>query len=156
MMSVVIEGGEMKIEIEGQIIIVDDSITETVDWAKCKIQKNGRNSYVLAGSTYLHSIVLGSKRGQMVDHINRNGLDNRRVNLRLCTYGQNRQRAIQTIAPNSGYRGVKQQRHRWMARIWANGKLHYLGMFGTADEAAKVYDEAARARFGEYAYTNFT
>jgi hypothetical protein len=102
---------------------------------------------------YLHRLLLDP--GSLdVDHINRNGLDNRRRNLRLATRRQNVLRRP-TINP-TGYRGVFPSGKRWCARIRTSpGCRVTLGTFDTPEEAAEAYDQAARMCNGEFAILNY-
>ena len=90
-----------------------------------------------------------------IDHINRNGLDNRKKNLRTSNHKQNsRNRAIQ-IKNTSGYRGVYKAKNTtskiWKAQIQdLDGKRLGLGYFETPEEASKVYDMAAIKIYGEF------
>ena len=90
--------------------------------------------------------------GLMRDHINRNGLDNRRANLRFVTPQENSWNS----KPKSSqpYKGVSARDGRWIARIGYNGAI-YLGRFDSAEEAARAYDAKACELRGEYAYLNF-
>lgn len=95
---------------------------------------------------YLHRWIMGLEAGdpRVVDHINRDTLDNRRVNLRVVTRGQN----LQNLAVKGGtsqYRGVRcrmgKNGIKWGAQCKVNGRTYHLGTFTTEVEAA----EAARA-----------
>lgn len=111
-----------------------------------------------SGSEYLHRVLLGLTDTSIdVDHINGNGLDNRRVNLRLATRSQNNGNARLRSSNRSGYKGVswKADSHRWRARINLGGRELRLGYFSDPKQAALAYDEAAREAFGEYACLNF-
>ena len=99
----------------------------------------------------LHNFVTGAKG---VDHINGNGLDNRRSNLRVCTQAENQQNRRQNLTRRSSrYKGVSwdKARNRWTAQICAKS----LGRFTDEEDAARAYDDAARRRFGEFARLNF-
>ena len=106
----------------------------------------------------MHRSILGKKKGLEVDHINRDGLDNRRENLRLCTRSQNSMNQGLRKNSLSGYRGVSyhQKRKRWIARIRVDGKHVRSASFKTAEEAARAYDEFAKKYHGEFASLNFT
>lgn len=91
-------------------------------------------------------------KGLFVDHINGNGLDNRRVNIRFATRQQNGHNS--RPPKNRRFKGAHRCRNHWQAEIRHNGVLHRLGMFKTEIEAARVYNEAAKRLFGEYAWLN--
>jgi len=109
------------------------------------------------------SRVLGRKlkRGEVIDHINHNGLDNRRENLRIVTHSQNHaNQKKQKGNYSSIYKGVMLYRDgkRWQAYIGsAKGKVkrEYLGQHDTEESAAKAYDKRAKELFGDYAHLNF-
>jgi len=91
------------------------------------------------------------------DHIDGNGLNNLRSNLRPASNSQ--QQAHQGLRANnkSGYKGVHWHKRdlQWQAEITVNGKKRYLGSFEDEIEAAKAYDRAAFAAWGEFAVLNF-
>ena len=94
----------------------------------------------------------------LVDHINGNGLDNTRANLRPATRAQNSANAALRRDSTSGFKGVHRNGPRglpWRAQIVKAGKKHHLGLFESAEIAARAYDVAARELFGEYARLNF-
>lgn len=104
----------------------------------------------------MHTSITGYEQ---TDHINGHGLDNRRVNLRGATAAQNAHNRYKQRNNTSGYIGVSRRSTvrwvRWRAQIQVDGKNLYLGMFGTAKEAARVRDQAARLYHGEFAKLNF-
>jgi hypothetical protein len=120
----------------------------------------GRTSYVCSGvgSIGIHRIILGLSKGDdlQVDHINRNGLDNRRENLRVCTHQQN-QMNRPSRGGSSSYKGVdwRTSHNKWRASIKLNQKKKFLGHFQTELEAAQAYDAAAIILHGEFALLNF-
>lgn len=91
-----------------------------------------------------------------VDHRNRNGLDNRRCNLRLATNSQNSMNARTRRSSKTGYKGVHwaKRDERYVARIVLNYKPIGLGYFTNVIDAAKAYNAAAKKYFGEYARLN--
>lgn len=104
----------------------------------------------------MHGILTGHI-GQ-IDHINGNGLDNRRANLRIVNDKQNRMNSQRYVNNASGFKGVTtywSKSSPWRANIRVDGKQKHLGVFKTAEEAAHAYDAAAIDNFGEYARLNF-
>jgi len=144
----------MEIWIDGFVVIVDESL-EHLDWSKCKIVKNRNTHYALYRGYYLHRLIMRAQKGQLVDHINNNGLDNHVTNLRISNFSQNRQRG--SIARGrSGYLGVTPQKSGWAAKVWFENKCIYLGYFKSPIEAARAYDRFALERWGVHAKTNFS
>ena len=100
----------------------------------------------------MHTFLTGWSR---VDHINGNGLDNRRSNLRPASRSQNGANRGAPSNNTSGFKGVTRFRLKWMAKIQVHGRTIHLGLFATPQEAARAYDTAALEHFGEYARPNF-
>ncbi len=105
----------------------------------------------------MHRLIMNTKVGLDVDHIDGNGLNNTRVNLRNCTRTQNLWNSKPTKGGISKYKGVTWQHRqkKWQARINVNSKRIFLGYHFTEVEAAKAYDRAAKKYHGEFANTNF-
>ena len=98
----------------------------------------------------LHRLLISVPKGYEIDHINGNGLDNQRSNLRLCTHQENMRNRPKN-KNKSGYKGVYRNHAKWHAAIKHNGKKIYLGNFSKPEDAAKVYDLKAKELFGEFA-----
>lgn len=95
--------------------------------------------------------------GEEVDHINGNGLDNRRSNLRLATRSENGRNSRTRSDNTSGFKGVfwDKAAQKWRARIVVDGRRLYLGYYTDLVAAARMYDAAALAYHGAFASTNF-
>ncbi len=91
----------------------------------------------------------------MTDHRNGDGLDNRRANLRPATRSQNNANAQKRSNNKSGFKGVHWDGRKWQAGIRLDGRQRYLGRFDLVEDAARAYDTAACALFGEFARLNF-
>jgi len=100
---------------------------------------------------------LDANNALQVDHINRNTLDNRKCNLRICTNAENAMNRGVPKNNTSGYKGVTwiARNNRWRSLIIINRKRKYLGYFESKIDAAIAYDIAALSHRGEFAYLNF-
>lgn len=104
----------------------------------------------------LHAAVAQCPEGKEPDHINENRLDNRRENLRCATRAENMAARSRPSNPGaSGYRGVRALRDGWAAQIGGASRRIYLGFSQDPEEAARMYDKAAREKYGEFARLNF-
>lgn len=104
---------------------------------------------------YMHHMILGKRQGFEEDHINGNGLDNRRQNLRFVTRSQNNMNRIKRRG-TSNYKGVfwSTQADKWQSRIRKDNRLYHIGFFLSETDAAIAYDNKAKELFGEYAVLN--
>ena len=106
----------------------------------------------------LHREILKSPKNHLTDHKNHNGLDNRKLNLRMCTIKQNSQHRQKTsddeFSPYVGVYKVHVHRppYKWIASINPNGKKVHLGTYDTIEEAVNIRNAAAKKYFGEFAY----
>ncbi len=102
--------------------------------------------------------ISGVPNGKFVDHINHNGLDNRRANLRIVTHKQNGWNRRKTARKStSRYKGVcwSKRERMWHVQIKKNGKQITIGYFLDEKAAARAYDAKADELFGQYAALNF-
>jgi len=138
--------------------LVDDDDFEKVNIGRWTAQKRATGDYHAAKYigekyVYMHRLILEPKEGYQTDHIDGNGLNNQKYNLRYVTKRQNqwnRHRA------KGRFKGLSKDKRRgtFRANIFVNGKQKYLGEFKTEEEAAKKYNEAALTYFGEFARLN--
>lgn len=156
---------------QGKHAIIDDDMFELVSrfrWFAFSVNK--RNWYArctmsvgrIAGkgvvaSMYMHRLIMRPPESVIVDHVNHNGLDCRKQNMRLCTQRQNCQNRRPIKGCSSRYKGVFRPTHfsKWQSQIKIHGTRVTLGRFDSERDAARAYDVAARQRFGEFACTNF-
>lgn len=104
----------------------------------------------------MHRVILGNPDMPHIDHIDGNGLNNQKSNLRACTASQNQHNRRPKNNRRSRYKGVTVRGQRaFCAEIRLDGRSTHLGYFRTEEEAARAYDETARERFGEFARLNF-
>lgn len=142
---------------QGKVALVDDADHEWLNQWKWCASNNGLGFYAVRGisrndkrtTIAMHQMILNAPPGLEPDHINGDGLDNRRCNLRLCTRSQNNMNARKQTGCSSRWKGVYWDKAmgKWRALIRIHGIKHYLGYF--TDE-----DEAAQELFGEFARLN--
>jgi len=105
---------------------------------------------------YMHQQLVTVPEGFEIDHVNRNGLDNRRENLRLVTHTQNLANSKLNSRNTSGFRGVAldKKRRKWFCSIRVSGKTKALGRFTDPKAAAHVWNQAALEAWGSFANLN--
>jgi hypothetical protein len=104
----------------------------------------------------MHRLIISTPDDMYTDHINGNGFDNRKINLRICTQSQNGGNSRLSRANKTGYKGVyySKPRKKWVAFIRVKRELIYLGYHLTKEEAAAKYNQASKKYFGEFGYLN--
>jgi hypothetical protein len=146
----------------GKVAIIDDDDYEKLTKFKWNwTALNNRSGFYARGDVMMHNVIMDTPDGLGVDHINGNGLDNRKENLRICTSSQNhanRRRPQNAIPASSRFRGVhlRKDHKKWSAQITHQNKVYWLGYFDDEEEAARAYDAKAKELFGVYARLNFS
>lgn len=141
--------------------LVDDEDFQNVSRYRWWLARRHRNFYamgIVSGQrVYLHRFIMSPPEGMVVDHMNRNGLDCRRSNMRITSKTKNAQNTRHRSHNTSGFRGVYfcKQTGRWRAEIRCNGKVKKLGRYHDKVHAARVYDVNAVELHGEFATLNF-
>lgn len=149
--------------LHASVDIADAPVVAALNWRACKaantlyVRTNVRDENGRDVILKLHRLLLLlSDQSVVADHINGDGLDNRRANLRVASRFENMQNRRLPSHNSSGFKGVAfcPATGRWRAEIYADGKRYRLGRFNTPELAAAAYDAAARKLHGEFARTN--
>jgi hypothetical protein len=153
----------------GRVALVDDEDYEVVSRYRWRVREDERGPgrrvngpYAFARkkkagrtfSIFMHNVVTGLRH---VDHIDHDGLNNTRGNLRPATGSQNNANSRPRRGCSSAFKGVCWDKRRgyWVAYIRIDGRQHNLGQFADEEAAARTYDAAALAAWGDYACINF-
>jgi len=105
-------------------------------------------------SIYLHRLIAGAAKGLDVDHADRNTLDNRRANLRVCRHAENLRNSKRPASNTSGVKGVYRRKSKslqWVAEIKVDGRKYWLGAHETLETARLAREKAAARLHGEFA-----
>jgi len=148
---------------QGHKALVDVDDYAAVIGTRWSVRPNGDRLYAQCASLSaaarkttksLHRVLTG---WPLVDHINGDGLDNRRINLRPATPTQNNANSRVRPRTASGFKGVtwNERSRKWAARAHCGGHVYYLGLFVDPADAARAYDSKARELFGNFARLNF-
>lgn len=133
-------------------VIVDDedvSLLEKYHWnvtnTKVGLYVRGYAYPRKSGMVLMHRVIMGNPSNEFViDHINHNTLDNRKSNLRICTFAQN------SWNRSRKSKGVYRMKNGWMVIIRNNGERKYMGYFNSELEAKDVYEKATKELRGNY------
>lgn len=152
----------MEIELtKGKKTLIDTSDYDLVSKRKWYFDRyyaatNAPMSLVRKGvkrKIYLHRFLLNAREGEEVDHINHDGLDNRRENLRVCSHQENMMNSNRKANGALGARGIEMNSTgKFRARINKDGKSIHLGVFETIEEAKIVRNEATKKYHKEFAF----
>ena len=152
---------------QGQRAIVDDDMYEYLNQWKWHAMKHGVTYYAARkdndsgkngqsrSAILMHRVILAVPDDKGTDHINHDGLDNRILNLRICSASENQGNRLPSKNCTSKYKGVSRDGKKWRAKIQHRKVSYSLGVFCDEISAAQIYDVKAKELFGEYARLNF-
>ncbi len=145
----------------GYTAIVDNEDYDELSKYKWSASTCGKYAYRITGkrngkrrTVRMHRVIIDIESGMETDHVNGNGLDNRRCNLRQCTRSQNMFNRPALKNNKSGYKGVYWSLGKWRAAIQCNKITYRLGGFDDKKDAAIAYNNRAQELFGEFAWLN--
>lgn len=156
---------EIKLRFGGTALVDDEDyeMISSMSWSSIK-SRHSKTSYAIhrywcktehRHKCYqMHRLIMSAPVGLHIDHINMNGLDNRRCNLRIVSPSQNVCRSTRKDNKH-GYRGVRVGFGKYKVRVRSNGKDYCGGSFVDLQDAARAYDKLALKLHGQFATTNF-
>jgi len=145
--------------------LVDDEDYEMLSKYKWYATKGANTYYAIRHNprnkekqtlTLMHRFILNVPDGMVTDHIDQDGLNNQKHNLRICTRTQNNRNMKLYNSNTSGYRGVYYDNrvNKWYSHIQVNGVALHIGMYFTKEDAAMAYNDAAIKHHGDFASLN--
>lgn len=138
---------------QGKHTLVDDADFDELNsfkWTFINDSTTGHAYRKVKGkTTYMHRVLMNPSKDKEVDHVNRNGLDNRRSNLRICTHAQNNFNLPISKRNKTGATGVRfHKRHgKWYAQITVSKKYKHLGCFVEYEDACRARKQAEALYF---------
>jgi hypothetical protein len=145
---------------KGYVAVIDAADVHLVDKWNWTVKVTETNVYAKRNNcasrphrvAYMHRCIMGEPEGLEVDHIDGDGLNNQRHNLRAATRTQNSTNVKLRASNTSGYKGAcwDKKRERWVAHIRVNGVQTYLGYFASAEAAHRAYAAASAKPHGEF------
>lgn len=149
----------------GYFAIIDDEDFDKVSMHKWHLTTRRHHKYASKSfrvngkktALQMHRFILNLyDPSKIIDHINGDGLDNRKSNIRICTHSDNAKNKILPSSNTSGFKGVcwHKNHKKFYAQIKVNHKMMFLGSFACPIEAAKAYNAAALIHHGEFANLN--
>lgn len=152
---------------QGKWALVDDGDYEYLNRFKWHVHNSRNKLYAMRSdwenkavtNTLMHREIISIPNGMEVDHIDGDGLNNQRHNIRTCAHSENSFNRRKCIGKTSEYKGVYKcggkRIKRFLAGIKVDNKRTLLGYFFNDIDAAIAYDVAAKKYHGEFARLNF-
>jgi hypothetical protein len=151
---------------QGKVALVDDEDYEWLNQFTWYAKLSGVETFYAYRSVgcyenyrkvIMHREILHPPREMSVDHIDGDGLNNQKSNIRVCTKSENMHNRAKNRNNKSGYKGVcfSKSMKRWITRIVVNGKKIQIGYYDDVLDAARAYDDAAVKYFGKFSRINF-
>jgi hypothetical protein len=145
----------------GSVAVVDAADFNEVSKYKWHLLNTRGKRYAIAHivdhegnreTVYMHRLIAGVSKGQVCDHIDGDGLNNKRLNLRACSHQQNIWNAKRSVRNKSGFKGVcwHKNNQKWHARISKGGVSVHLGFYESPEIAHQAYCKAAKELHGEF------
>jgi HNH endonuclease/AP2 domain len=144
----------------GKVALVDDADFEMLNKYKWYARKRNSTFYATRAyqknrtNTGMHRIIMNTPKGMDTDHCDRDGLNNQRENLRVCSRSENLMNRSKFKNNTSGYKGVSwfEPSKKWQANIQFNSKQIHLGLFNTKELAYQAYIEACQKYHKKFAH----
>lgn len=138
--------GETLIDLE------DIPKVKSIGWHLTQSKRNTRYCISNKG-VLLHRLLMDDPEGMVIDHINHNGLDNRKCNLRICTNQENICNCEIPKNNKSGCKGVywAKDKQKWTVQVTINNKTKYIGRYENLEDAIKARQEASKKYYGDFA-----
>lgn len=146
---------------QNKVALVDNSDYEKINKYKWCLFHHHNTFYAVRNSKksegrkrrlYMHRVIAGTPEDKETDHINGDGLNNQRKNLRICNHSENQRNKSRYKSNTSGYKGVFWHNigKKWLASIRIKGIQKHLGLFKTKIEAYEAYCIACKKHHGEF------
>ena len=141
---------------EALVDLEDYARLQYIRWSIQRIGKCKHLRVVGGSNTYLARFIVECPLGKVVDHHDRNTLNDRRSNLRICSQRENNLNRPGVLNTSSKFKGVAWSKSdgKWKVITGTKAAKVYLGSFDDEAEAAKVYNDFAKVHFGPFAYLN--